>query len=200
MAAVLGSSRFGIWRRSKTNRGTIYYQRGSGKALSVEDVATINTLVAERSIAKSTMDYDRAFEIFDQLTNEYTVNIDDKSGDCTKEYQLNVNDSSFVPDEKVQAMIGKKLGERILARKARNFDLAGGTVVNGIDFTYCSGRRFSNWILGFGHEGEYFIASWLCCTSATHKTNDHDIERSSSNNKKQQSTTTARVKWRRQRW
>ena len=166
----------------------------------MEDVATINTLVAERSIAKSTMDYDRAYEIFDQLTNEYTVNIDDKSGDCTKEYQLNVDNSSFVPDEKVQAMIGKKVGERILARKARNFDLAGGTVVNGIDFTFCSGRRFSNWILGFGHDGEYFIASWLCCTSATHKTNVHDIERSSSNNKKQQTTINDNLefKWRRQ--
>ena len=118
-----GSGRFGGGPKPPK----VYYQRGPGKDLSADEIEKINSLVAERSEAKSTMDYDRADVIFDQLTNDYNVNIDDKSGEWAllhEEYQLNINESSFVPDEKVQAMIGKKLGDRILARKARNFDLA----------------------------------------------------------------------------
>lgn len=118
-----GSGRFGGGPKPPK----VYYQRGPGTGLSADDVATISALVAERSEAKSTMDYDRADVIFDQLTNEFNVNIDDKSGEWAllhEEYQLNINESAFVPDENVQVMIGKKLGDRILARKARNFDLA----------------------------------------------------------------------------
>ncbi|KAL3771369.1 hypothetical protein ACHAWU_004642 [Discostella pseudostelligera] len=118
-----GSGRFGGGPKPPK----VYNQRGPGKDLTADDVATISALVAERSEAKSTMDYDRADVIFDQLTNEFNVNIDDKSGEWAllhEEYQLNINESAFVPDENVQVMIGKKLGDRILARKARNFDLA----------------------------------------------------------------------------
>jgi len=104
-----------------------YRQRGAGRGLSPVQIDKINTLVAERSSAKSVMDYDRADEIFDSLTREYGVNIDDRAGEWAllhEEYVFSSDMSSFVPDEDVRAKIGEKLGERILARKRRDFVLA----------------------------------------------------------------------------
>jgi len=90
-------------------------------------VSAINALVAERSEAKAATDYARADEIYDSLSREYDINIDDRAGEWAlkhEEYLFNSDMSSFVPDEDVIVAIGKKLGERILARKRRDFDLA----------------------------------------------------------------------------
>ena len=60
------------------------------------------------------------------LTDKYSVNVDDRNAEwslLSEEYILSP-DTALVPEEKVQIEIEKKLGERILARKARNFDLA----------------------------------------------------------------------------
>lgn len=115
-------------RPSRESRGPkVYYQRGPGKGLSPEEIDTISTLVAERSEAKSVANYNRADEIFDQLGNEYNVNVDDKRCEwalLNEEYLLNKEESSFVPDEEIQSKIGKLLGDRILARKSRDFDKA----------------------------------------------------------------------------
>eukprot|EP00578_Thalassiosira_sp_NH16_P002805 CAMPEP_0181132418 /NCGR_PEP_ID=MMETSP1071-20121207/30983_1 /TAXON_ID=35127 /ORGANISM="Thalassiosira sp., Strain NH16" /LENGTH=552 /DNA_ID=CAMNT_0023218747 /DNA_START=133 /DNA_END=1788 /DNA_ORIENTATION=- len=105
----------------------IYSQRGPGKGLTDEQIAAIGSLVAERSEAKSITDYDRADEIFDRLANEYEVNVDDRNREWAllhEEYLLNEDDTSFVPSEDIQAMVGKKLGERVQARKGRDFALA----------------------------------------------------------------------------
>jgi len=115
-------------RPSRESRGPkTYYQRGPGKTLSAEQIETITALVAERSESKAVADYNRADEIFDQLQSEYNVNVDDKRAEwalLSEEYLLNEVDSSFVPDEDVQIKIGKLLGDRILARKCRDFDKA----------------------------------------------------------------------------
>lgn len=122
------------WRRSQ--RGDrdsfgprppkVYSQRGPGKGLSAEDLEEINAMVAERSQCKAEANYARADELFDMLNDKYNVNVDDRNAEwslLSEEYLLSP-DTAFVPEEKVQIEIEKKLGERILARKARNFDLA----------------------------------------------------------------------------
>ena len=105
----------------------VYSQRGPGKGLTTEQIETIEGMVSERSEAKAVGDYNRADEIFDSLATDYNVNVDDKNSEwalLNEEYLLDVEGTSLVPDEGVQSAIGKKLGERVLARKARDFDLA----------------------------------------------------------------------------
>lgn len=123
------------WRRSNRrddnfNDGPrtpkIYQQRGPGKGLTGEQIDEINALVAERSECKAETNYARADEIFNELADRYNVNVDDRNGEwslLSEEYLLSP-DTTLVPEEKVQVEIEKKLGERILARKARNFALA----------------------------------------------------------------------------
>jgi len=115
-------------RPSRESRGPkTYYQRGPGKTLSAEQIETITAMVAERSECKAVADYNRADEIFDQLQSEYNVNVDDKRAEwalLSEEYLLNEADTSFLPDEDVQTKIGKLLGDRILARKCRDFNKA----------------------------------------------------------------------------
>jgi hypothetical protein len=84
-------------------------------------------MVAERSVAKSIVDYDRADEIYAELTAKYNVNIDDRACEwalLSEEYMFNKAESSFMPEETIIAAIGKRLGDRILARKRRDFDMA----------------------------------------------------------------------------
>ena len=120
------------WRRSQRADSfgprppKVYTQRGPGKGLSAEDVEEITAMVAERSECKAEANYARADELFDMLNDKYSVNVDDRNAEwsiVSEEYLLSP-DTAFVPEEKVQIEIEKKLGERILARKARNFDLA----------------------------------------------------------------------------
>lgn len=124
------------WERSKRKNGPasdggswgpkVYHQRGPGKGLSEEQVETISAMVAERSEAKSVRDYNRADGIFEELADKYSVNVDDRNEEWAlydEEMMLGSN-TPFVPDEEVQKTVGKKLGERILARKNRDFDLA----------------------------------------------------------------------------
>jgi hypothetical protein len=119
------------WRRSnRDNDGPrapkVYTQRGPGKGLSEEQVEEIIAMVAERSVCKAEGNYARADELVDMLSDKYNVNVDDRNAEwslLSEEYLLSP-DTTLVPDEKVQMDIEKKLGDRILARKARNFDLA----------------------------------------------------------------------------
>ncbi|KAL7467700.1 hypothetical protein ACHAXS_009251 [Conticribra weissflogii] len=103
-----------------------YVRRGPGNGLTPEEIDEIDNLVKERSEAKLNGDYARADEIFEELSDTYDVNVDDKKGEWALLYEeyLLAPDTAFVPEEKVQIMIGKKLGERILARKSRDFGLA----------------------------------------------------------------------------
>ncbi len=69
----------------------------------------------------------RADEICNSLSREYNNNINNRAGEWAlvhEEYAFNPNVSSFVPDEDILVAIGKRLGERILARKRRDFDVA----------------------------------------------------------------------------
>ena len=103
----------------------VYRQRGNGNGLSSEQIGTISDMVAERSVAKSVFDYDRADEIYAELTTGYNVNIEDRAGEwalLNEEYTFNSAGSSFMPDETIIATIGERLGDRILARKRRDFD------------------------------------------------------------------------------
>jgi hypothetical protein len=122
------------WSRGAGSRGRdqgprepkVYTQRGPGKGLSEEDINNINKLVAERSEAKASSDYDRADAIFAELGNTYNVNVDDREGQWAlthEEYQMS-SYTAIVPDEEVQMIIGKKLADRILARKSKKFELA----------------------------------------------------------------------------
>eukprot|EP00577_Skeletonema_sp_RCC1716_P006963 CAMPEP_0113388356 /NCGR_PEP_ID=MMETSP0013_2-20120614/9039_1 /TAXON_ID=2843 ORGANISM="Skeletonema costatum, Strain 1716" /NCGR_SAMPLE_ID=MMETSP0013_2 /ASSEMBLY_ACC=CAM_ASM_000158 /LENGTH=560 /DNA_ID=CAMNT_0000271339 /DNA_START=128 /DNA_END=1810 /DNA_ORIENTATION=- /assembly_acc=CAM_ASM_000158 len=117
------------WRRSQRDgprAPKVYTQRGPGKGLSAEDLEEITAMVAERSECKVEANYARADELVDMLTDKYSVNVDDRNAEwslLSEEYVLSP-DTALVPEEKVQIEIEKKLGERILARKARNFDLA----------------------------------------------------------------------------
>ncbi|KAL9181699.1 hypothetical protein ACHAXT_012042 [Thalassiosira profunda] len=119
-------------RRDRVSEGgvrapKVYYQRGPGRGLSEEQLETITSLVAERSEAKANVDYARADDIFARLQTEFNVNVDDRAGEWAllyEEYLLDEEGTSFVPDDDVQMEIGKRLGERILARKARDFGLA----------------------------------------------------------------------------
>ena len=122
-----GAGGRGGWDDGSPRPPKVYRQRGAGRGLSPEQISAINALVAERSEAKAVTDYARADEIFDSLSREYDINIDDRAGEWAlkhEEYLFNSDMSSFVPDEDVIVAIGKKLGERILARKRRDFDLA----------------------------------------------------------------------------
>ncbi len=122
-----GAGGGGGWDDGTPKPPKTYRQRGTGVGLSPEQIATICDMVAERSEAKAVMDYDRADLIFDSLTREYEINIDDRAGEWAllhEEYVFNADMSSFVPDDDLRVVIGKKLGERILARKRRDFDLA----------------------------------------------------------------------------
>jgi hypothetical protein len=124
------------WGRRSSNRDNdydgmprapkIYQQRGPGKGLSKKQIDEINALVAERSGCKAESNFNRADEIFRELSDRYKVNVDDRNAEwslLSEEYLLSP-ETTLVPEEKVQAEIVKKLGQRILARKARNFDLA----------------------------------------------------------------------------
>ena len=121
------------WRRSNRdnyNDGPrtpkTYQQRGPGKGLTEEQINEINAMVAERSECKAEANYGRADEIFNELSDKYNVNVDDRNGEwslLSEEYLLSP-ETTLVPDEKVQVEIEKKLGDRILARKARNFAMA----------------------------------------------------------------------------
>ena len=115
-------------RPSREARGPkMYEQRGPGKGLSDEELETISQLVAERSECKAVANYNRADEIFDTLQNQYNVNVDDKRSEwalLNEEYLLNTDETSFVPSEEIQAKIGELLGQRVLARKARDFNAA----------------------------------------------------------------------------
>ena len=104
-----------------------YFQRGPGMGLSEEDTSAISALVAERSEAKSVTDYNRADEIFATLQGKYNVNVDDKNGQWSllhEEYLLSKEDTAMVPNDEMIKKIGTMLGERILARKSRNFQMA----------------------------------------------------------------------------
>ena len=104
-----------------------YCQRRAGRALSPEQISVMSALVAEQSKAMAVVDYPCADEIFDLLSREYSININDRAGKWAlvhKEYAFNPNVSSFVPDKDVLAAIGKRLGKRILAQKRRDFDVA----------------------------------------------------------------------------
>lgn len=119
------------WNRSnRDNYGPqppkVYTQRGPGKGLSEEQIEEITAMVAERSECKADKNYARADELVDMLTDKYSVNVDDRNAEwslLSEEYVLSP-DTALVPEEKVQVEIEKKLGDRILARKSRNFDLA----------------------------------------------------------------------------
>ena len=105
----------------------VYRQRGAGHGLSPGQISVIRALVAERSEAMATTDYDRAIKIFDSLLREYSININDRAGEWAlihEEYAFNLNMSSFVLNEDFLTAIGKRLGERILVRKCRDFGVA----------------------------------------------------------------------------
>ena len=105
----------------------VYRQRGAGRGLSPGQISAIRALVAERSEAMATTDYDRAIKIYDSLLREYSINIDDRAGKWAlihEEYAFNLNMSSFVPNEDFLTTIVKRLGERILVRKCRDFGVA----------------------------------------------------------------------------
>jgi cysteinyl-tRNA synthetase len=105
----------------------VYRRRGNGNGLSSEQIGTISDMVAERSVSKSVFNYDRADEIYAELTTGYNVNIEDRAGEwalLNEEYTFNSAGSSFMPDETIIATIGERLGDRILARKRRDFDTA----------------------------------------------------------------------------
>ena len=120
------------WSRSNRNdrespRGPKEYtQRGVGLGLTEEQIETVTDLVRERSEAKADYDYPLADSIFDRLRTEFNVNVDDRAGQwavLSEEYVMS-EETAFVPEKSVQAEIGKMLGERVLARKRRDFDLA----------------------------------------------------------------------------
>jgi hypothetical protein len=115
------------WDNTGPKPPRVYRQRGHGNGLTPEQISTISEMVAERSVAKSIVDYDRADEIYAELTAKYNVNIDDRAGEwalLSEEYMFNEAESSFIPEETIIAAIGKRLGDRILARKRRDFDMA----------------------------------------------------------------------------
>ena len=115
------------WDNTGPKPPRVYRQRGHGNGLTPEQIGTISEMVAERSVAKSIVDYDRADEIYAELTAKYNVNIDDRAGEwalLSEEYMFNEAESSFMPEETIIAAIGKRLGDRILARKRRDFDMA----------------------------------------------------------------------------
>lgn len=56
----------------------IYRQLGPGRGLTVEQIATIGSLVAERSEANSIANYDRSQNIREELRREYAVEINDR--------------------------------------------------------------------------------------------------------------------------
>ena len=117
----------GDWDNMGPKPPKVYRQRGHGNGLTPEQISTISEMVAERSVAKSIVDYDRADEIYAELTARYNVNIDDRAGEwalLSEEYMFNKAESSFIPEETIIAAIGKRLGDRILARKRRDFDMA----------------------------------------------------------------------------
>ena len=75
-------------------------------------------------------DYACANKIFNSLSREYGINNNKRAGKWAlvhKEYIFNPNVLSFVPDKDVLTAIGKRLGERILMQKQRDFDVANDT-------------------------------------------------------------------------
>jgi hypothetical protein len=77
--------------------------------------------------AKAATNYARADKIFNLLSREYGVNIKDRANKWAlihEEYAFNPDALSFVLSKDVIAAISRKLGERILAQKRRNFDQA----------------------------------------------------------------------------
>ena len=121
------SNRNDNFRSRQSTRGPKEYtQRGVGLGLTEEQIETVTDLVRERSEAKADYDYPRADSIFDRLRSEFNVNVDDRAGQwavLSEEYIMSES-TAFVPEKSIQAEIGKKLGERVLARKRRDFDLA----------------------------------------------------------------------------
>ncbi len=72
----------------------MYPQHGAGCGLSFEQISAISAIVAKRSKAKATLDYARAEEIFNTISREYSVNIDNRAGEWALIYKKYV----FNPD------------------------------------------------------------------------------------------------------
>jgi hypothetical protein len=84
-----GAGRCGGWDIGLPGPPKVYCQRGASHGLSPEQISTKSALVAERSEAKAVTEYAHVDEIFDSLSREYGVNIDDRAGDWAlvhKEY------------------------------------------------------------------------------------------------------------------
>ena len=89
-----------------------YHQRRASRGLSPKQISAMSTLVAERSEAMAATDYNCADEIFDSLSREYGINIEDRAGEWAlvhEEYPFNPDVSSFVPGKDVLWAIKKRL-------------------------------------------------------------------------------------------
>eukprot|EP00957_Ditylum_brightwellii_P113225 8634675-Ditylum_brightwellii.AAC.1 len=97
--------------------------------LSEDDIQVIEAAVMKRTEAKTVRDFNLADTIRDGLQNRYGVTIDDRS----REWHLSgieeyVRASDSLPlseeTEEVLSYVDKRLEERRLAKKSRDFDVA----------------------------------------------------------------------------
>lgn len=122
------------WDRSQRNdvRGGAnnvvreYTQRGPCKDIPAEEVQEIEEKMKYRSQFKAERNYDEADAIKFELSDKYDITIDDKKRTWavrSEEYLL-ARDSFETPDEETQAIIGKELGIRTVAKQNGDFDTA----------------------------------------------------------------------------
>ena len=103
-----------------------YTHRGPGLSLSEEDKELISGLVAKRAQAKATRDYDLADSVREQLTQDYSVTIDDRKCEWSlinEEYLFSPASSNPLPDDVVEK-IQNQLADRSIAKQRRDFATA----------------------------------------------------------------------------
>jgi hypothetical protein len=99
------------WADGSPRPPKVYCQRGAGHGLSPKQISRISALVAKRSGAKAAMDYAHGNKIFDLLSREYGVNIDNRAGKWAlihRECVFNPDASSFMPKENVMQQLSRK--------------------------------------------------------------------------------------------
>lgn len=103
-----------------------YSQRGPGMGLSTDEKELISGLVAKRSQAKATRDYDLADSVREQLTSDYAVTIDDKKFQwslISEEYIFSSSSPNPLSDDVIEN-IQNQLADRSIAKQRRDFNTA----------------------------------------------------------------------------
>jgi hypothetical protein len=114
-----------------------YLRRGGQGKLSEDDLATVANMVESRARAKRKEDFHLSDQLSDELKADYGVKVNDKRREWSINTINNADDDAYVPspiapkddlthlmEERSKAFIQKRLTDREVARKSKDYDMA----------------------------------------------------------------------------